>query len=219
VAERVEFTTLDFASGEPVRLVGEIDWPLTPPPVPGVVFSHGWGSGKGSRRNVVIAQHLAQAGMAALRFDYTGHGESWGTPEQSTWGQQAADLARAISYMLSRPEVSRVGVAGASTGGLAAIRVTADDERIQALVLREPRAEDTDRLVPRLKAPTLIISGGAASPLLAELRRLDSLLGCPHRLLVIEGGGHLFEDPATFEIVTRQTVAWFERHLLGLPPG
>jgi pimeloyl-ACP methyl ester carboxylesterase len=215
--ERVEF---ESANG--IRLVGEIDWPtaarpVTALPVPAVVFSHGWGSGKGSPRNVVIARHLAQAGIAAFRIDFTGHGESGGTPAESTLSQQVADLGAALDYLGTRPEVSSLGVAGSSSGGLAAIILAADDPRVAAVVLREPRTEGTWEAARRITAPTLLIQGGAASPLQEPIRRFAQALKYPHRLLVIEGGGHLFEDPATFEVVVRQTVDWFRTHLSAGP--
>lgn len=210
MAERVRF---ESAAG--ISLAGEIDWPEAPRPVPIVVFSHGWGSSKASPRNTVIARRLAERGLASLRFDYTGHGESGGSLDESTWRQQVADLAAALAYARERPEVSAVGLAGASTGGLVALRVAAADERLGALVLREPRTEGAGNFAARISAPTLILQGGEVSPLAADIKRLAELLTCPHRLVIIEGGGHLFEEPATFEAVVEQTLAWFERHLLG----
>jgi putative phosphoribosyl transferase len=208
-SERVE-----FESANRMRLVGEIDWPRLRVPLPAVVFSHGWGSSKHSPRNTVIAARLAEAGIAAFRIDFTGHGESSGTPEDSTWAQQVADLKSALDYLAGRPEIGAVGVAGASTGGLVAIMFAAEDERVRALVLREPRTEGTDVLAARIKAPTLLIQGGAASPLQPAIRHLARLLRCAHRLEIIEGGGHLFEDPRTFQVVVEKTVEWFQNYLL-----
>jgi len=214
ITEPVELTS---AGG--IRLSAEIDWPDVPGRVPLVAFAHGWGSGKGSPRNRAVAERLALAGIAALRLDFTGHGESGGHRAQSTWEQQAADLKAALDYALSRPEVSAAGLAGSSTGGIAAMMLAAADDRVRALVLREPRTEGAGDLAPRIKAPTLILQGGAASPLAADIHRLSRQLLGPHRLVVIEGGGHLFEDPATFRVVLAQTVAWFEEHLLGRAPA
>ena len=208
---RTERVELESANG--MRLAGEIDWPEAAPPLPAVVFSHGWGSGKCSPRNLVIAQRLAEAGLAALRFDFTGHGDSSGTEADSTWAQQVADLGAAVDFMLARPEVTRVGVAGASTGGLVALRLAARHEGVSALVLREPRSEGAESYAHLILAPTLLLQGGRASPLRSDILRLAGLLRCPHRLVEIEGGGHLFEDPATFEVVVEQTVDWFAEHL------
>ncbi len=214
---RTERVEIPSAAGQ--RLAAEMDWPAGRAPVPAVAFSHGWGSGKASPRNRQIARHLVKAGIAALRLDFTGHGESTGTEEDSTLGQQTADLTAALSYLRQRPEVSAVGVAGSSSGGLPALRLAAEDPRLGALVLREPRSEGMLEAAGRIQAPTMLISGGAASPLLEPIRRLADVLECPHRLVIIEGGGHLFEAPAAFEAVTHVTVSWFRLHLLGAQVG
>ncbi|MFH0811118.1 MAG: alpha/beta fold hydrolase [Pseudomonadota bacterium] len=208
--ERVEFTS---AAGA-IPLVGEIDWPAQrKPQVPAVIFSHGWGSGKASPRNRIIAGALAEAGIAAFRIDFTGHGESGGSEIQSTLGQQVADLSAAVDHLATHFGLTCLGLAGSSSGGLAALRVASREPRLAALVLREPRSEGMEAEASRITAPTLLIQGGEASPLHAAIRRLAAIMTCPHRLLVIEGGGHLFEAPGTFDIVSEETVRWFRTHL------
>ena len=42
----------------------------------------------------------------------------------------------------------------------------------------------------------------------------DRLTG-PKELVIIEGAGHLFEEPGTLEEVERQAARWFRYHLAG----
>ena len=39
------------------------------------------------------------------------------------------------------------------------------------------------------------------------------MLRCPHRVHVIPGAGHLFEEPGTLEAVAGLAVDWFMAHL------
>src|SRR3972149_1981708 len=59
-----------------VSLATRLSFPQGQPQFPCVIFVHGLGSSKESPRNVVIAQRLVDAGIAALLFDLSGHGEA-----------------------------------------------------------------------------------------------------------------------------------------------
>jgi pimeloyl-ACP methyl ester carboxylesterase len=93
----------------------------------------------GPRRKVVVLAHmfesdqtawsdfaseLAGSGVHTLTFDFRGHGESEGSPDAST---TPVDLGLAVLFAQSR-DYTEVYVVGASVGGLAALRVAADQE-------------------------------------------------------------------------------------------
>lgn len=100
-----------------VRLAARLMLPPLAARVPCVIFVHGLGSSKASPRNVVIATHLLDAGLAALLFDLSGHGESSTDPR----GEAAyVDDVEAVFYWAqSLPQIDpdRWGIAGSSLGG------------------------------------------------------------------------------------------------------
>jgi dienelactone hydrolase len=182
-------------------------------PFPCVIFVHGLGSGKDSPRNVVIAERLVDAGIAALLFDLSGHGESDTDPRD---GDEAfvEDLDAAFHWASARPEIDpeRIGVAGSSLGALIALDAT--QRRLihpAALVLRAPPAEHHH--LAGINAPGLVVIG-SFDPLFAQVREAVSG-GDNFTLSVVPGGGHLFEEPGTLEEATVRTVEWFTRNLAG----
>jgi hypothetical protein len=44
-------------------------------------------------------------------------------------------------------------------------------------------------------------------------RRAYNALETERRLIIVEGAGHLFEEPGTMDEVIRHATAWFVRHL------
>ena len=65
----------------------------------------------------------------------------------------------------------------------------------------------------RVLAPTLLIVGGADTNGLALNRRAAARLAAEHRLEVVPGAGHLFEEPGALDAVARLAAAWFAAHL------
>lgn len=115
-AAGVNSIPVTFGSGE-VKLAGEVFSPNTGHPVPGVVLCHGFGS---SRRSVESsARIMANSGVAALIFDFRGHGSSDGVLD----GDIVADVVDAWHFLSEFPGVdeSRVALVGHSMGAMAAI--------------------------------------------------------------------------------------------------
>jgi pimeloyl-ACP methyl ester carboxylesterase len=72
-----------------------------------------------------LAHALADRGIATLRFDKRGCGESGGTPDASDYETDVVDNVAAVRYLRSRQEVDarRVGVCGHSAGAFNACLV------------------------------------------------------------------------------------------------
>lgn len=62
-------------------------------------------------------------------------------------------------------------------------------------------------------AATLLVVGSRDPQVLDLNRRAAAMLRCPQRVVVVEGAGHLFEEPGTLETVARLAADWFEEHL------
>jgi predicted phosphoribosyltransferase/dienelactone hydrolase len=203
-----------FKNSRGLTLAGRLLVPATPGPHPAVVFAHGWGSGKESPRNRAVAEALRRLEFAAFLFDFTGHGESEGTPEESTREQQVDDLTAALGALEGLEEIDRhrLGVVGASSGAAVAVLGAARDRRIRALALRSPNLEGAEDAVSRVTVPTLLVVGEHDEPLRAAIGPLLGRFGGPRALETIPGGDHLFEDPAALARATAATVAWFRDH-------
>ena len=64
-----------------------------------------------------LAADLAAAGFIALRFDFSGNGQSGGDFSQSTYSKQVAEMQTAVELVASRG-AEWIGLAGHSLGGL-----------------------------------------------------------------------------------------------------
>ena len=62
----------------------------------------------------------------------------------------------------------------------------------------------------RVDCPTLLLVGSRDEEVLELNRQAAALMHCPHRLSVVPGATHLFEEPGTLEAVARQAADWFE---------
>jgi pimeloyl-ACP methyl ester carboxylesterase len=107
---------------------------------PCVVLANGF---SGTRDWILpdFAQRFADAGVAALTFDYRHLGESGGTPRQIVKvREQRADLLAALVHARREPRIDprRVALWGTSLGGSHALAVAAEDRDIAALILNMP---------------------------------------------------------------------------------
>jgi len=108
-------------------------------PWPSVALLHGF-TGHRSESHFIFtkqARCLAQHGIAALRFDFRGSGESEGDFCEMTIEGEISDAAAALDFLQAQTEIdpARLGVLGLSLGGCVATCLAARDPRIRALVL------------------------------------------------------------------------------------
>ncbi len=128
---------LTFASGD-LRLAGRLTLPPGPGPFPAVLLISGAGAQDrdgtlaGHRRYLVLADYLSRAGIAVLRTDDRGVGDSQGDSSTATLADLAADTHAALAALrdLSRIDGQRIGLLGASQGSLVAAQVAAEDSAV-----------------------------------------------------------------------------------------
>jgi uncharacterized protein len=104
--------------------------------VPAVVMAHGVGAVKEMYLEP-FARCFAEAGVAALVFDYRGFGASGGEPRQRVSPRdQIEDYRSALTFMSLQPEIDpeRLGVWGTSFSGGHVIEVAAHDPRVKVVV-------------------------------------------------------------------------------------
>ena len=202
----------------PVCLQGILGQPAAPCGV--VVFAHGSGSGRLSSRNQAVAAALQRDGIATLLFDLLTAEEEAGERDSGRLRFDIALLAlRLIAVTRWVREASslaslRVGYFGASTGAAAAL-VAAAEAPVHAVVSRGGRPDLAGAALSRVRAPTLLIVGGADTQVLALNRQAMARMSCEHALAIVPHAGHLFEEPGTLQEVIRLAGDWFKRHLCG----
>ena len=105
-------------------------------PVPAVAMAHGFGAVKEMYLEP-FARRFAEAGIAALVFDYRSFGASGGEPRQRVSPRdQMEDYRNALTWLSLQPEIdkNRLGVWGTSFSGAHVIQVAAFDPRVKAVV-------------------------------------------------------------------------------------
>jgi dienelactone hydrolase len=217
-------TRLD-ADGQPIRIAAGpaiLEGSLAvPEPAHGVVlFAHGSGSGRHSPRNRYVAGELQRGGLATLLIDLlTADEEAVDLRTRHLRfdiGLLAERLVGATDWLREQPATAplRIGYFGASTGGGAALVAAAQrPEAVGAVVSRGGRPDLAGPALPRVRAPTLLIVGGADVPVIGMNEEALAQLRCEKRLEIVPGATHLFEEPGALEEVAQLARDWFLRHL------
>lgn len=182
-----------------------------------VIFAHGSGSSCFSPRNVQVAEALNHRRVATLLFDLL-------TPDEENDRRNVFDiellgrrLVNVVRWIAEEPDVGSlpIGLFGASTGAAAALVAAGSlGNRIGAVVSRGGRPDLAGEILPEVKAPTLLIVGGADSGVIELNQSALELLGGEKSIEIVAGATHLFPEPGALEAVIELAAAWFERHLV-----
>jgi len=187
-----------------------------------VIFAHGSGSGRHSPRNQHVARVLRDAGLATLLLDLLTLEEERVDEVTGHLRFDIEFLARrlitATRWAAQRPDTAHlpIGYFGASTGAGAALVAAAQiPDLVHAIVSRGGRPDLAGaKSLAIVKAPTLLIVGGRDEEVLQLNRQAMALLQVQHRLVVVPGATHLFEEPGTLDAVARLAAGWFSQHLV-----
>jgi dienelactone hydrolase len=115
-----------------------------------VVLGHGFSAVRDQRIDA-YAERFAEAGLAALLFDYRHFGASGGQPRQLLdIKRQLEDWRTAVAYARGLDGVEKVGLFGSSFGGGHAIEIAASDPNVDAAVAQCPM---TDGLLAAQRMP------------------------------------------------------------------
>lgn len=135
-----ESEAVSFDNG-PISLGGTLVIPEGIGPFPATVLISGSGqqdrdeSIMGHRPFLVLADWLARQGIASLRYDDRGVGESGGNPVGATTADFAEDARAAADFLASDDRFSSTGLIGHSEGGLIAPIVANSAEEVDFVVL------------------------------------------------------------------------------------
>ena len=197
-----------------MRLAGHLTVPEAAPGV--VLFAHGSGSSRHSPRNLAVARVLNEAGLGTLLFDLLTEAEASERGNVFDVGLLARRLLGATVWLGEQPGCRslQVGYFGASTGAGAALWAAADpNAHVNAVVSRGGRPDLAGARLAAVRTPTLLIVGSLDLDVLERNREAERLLTCEHRLDIVPGASHLFEEPGTLEHAARLAREWFTAHL------
>jgi putative phosphoribosyl transferase len=188
-----------------------------PPGASGVVvFAHGSGSSRHSPRNRYVADALHRGGLGTLLFDLLSPEEEVDRENVFDIPLLAGRLAAATDWLRAQSVARELaaGYFGASTGAGAALWAAAEPESpVQAVVSRGGRPDLARRRLRDVRSPTLLIVGGRDDLVIDLNREAADHLRCEHRLEIVPGATHLFEEPGTLEVVAELACRWFVDHL------
>jgi dienelactone hydrolase len=187
-----------------------------------VVFAHGSGSSRFSQRNRFVAEILNEAGIATLLFDLL-------TPEEEDIDQRTREFRFDIDLLTERligviDWVGRnaatagfaIGLFGASTGAAAALGAAASRaDKVAAVVSRGGRPDLALPHLAKVKAPTLLIVGGEDTIVIDLNQQAAEQLLVEHRLEIVPGATHLFEEAGKLEQAAKLARDWFLHYLSG----
>jgi putative phosphoribosyl transferase len=192
-----------------------------------VLFAHGSGSSRHSRRNRYVAGVLQSAGMATLLLDLL-------TPDEEVIDERTAELrfdiplladrlVAATEWVENNPETKDPSAAyfGASTGAAAALIAAARlPEVVSAVVSRGGRPDLAKDFLGSVRAPTLLIVGGNDEQVLGLNRWAYDRLSCAKKkLVIVPGATHLFEEPGALGEVAHAAADWFGQFTATSPDG
>ncbi|MCE2488431.1 MAG: alpha/beta hydrolase [Anaerolineae bacterium] len=127
------------------NIVGTLAMPEGEGPFPVVLLLHGF---TGTRHELPVlgtedtmfsrsARWLGERGVASLRIDFIGSGDSDGAWEDTTFSGQISDAIAALDYlaMMEGVDSGRISILGLSQGGLVAASAAGRDDRVSNVVL------------------------------------------------------------------------------------
>ncbi|WP_404365967.1 dienelactone hydrolase family protein [Marinobacter sp.] len=184
-----------------------------------ILFAHGSGSSRFSRRNREVAGFLVSRGMGTLLLDLLTEDEEREDvvtrEHRFNIPMLAGRLVGAMDWMSEQDELASfaVGLFGSSTGAGAALIAAAErPARAAAVVSRGGRPDLAGEALARVKAPTLLIVGGEDTPVIGMNRDAASQMDCEVRTEIVPGATHLFEEPGKLEKVSELAADWFREH-------
>ena len=184
-----------------------------------VLFAHGSGSGRNSRRNQYVASVLQEGGLATLLMDLLTEEEE--AVDEITREHRfnipllAQRLADATDFLKLYDDTKSLAVAyfGASTGAAAALIAAAEKgSLIKSVVSRGGRPDLAAPILHKVVSPTLLIVGGDDFGVIELNQEAFEMISAEKRLEIVPHATHLFEEPGTLEEVARLARQWIVRH-------
>ena len=198
-----------------VSIKGNLNVPHNPTAL--VIFSHGSGSSRFSKRNRHVAEILNNNNIATLLTDLLTNWEDEIYENRFDIDMLANRLIAVTNYVTQISDMKHlpVGYFGASTGAAVALIAAGYPAiKIGAVVSRGGRPDLARKSLPLVKAPTLLIVGSLDSDVILLNSQALSKLNCEKEMKIVKGATHLFEEPGKLDEVANLAVEWFTKYLV-----
>lgn len=225
-------------ASEGKKIYGILHLPRNPSP-PCVIASHGLFSSKDSEKFVEIGDVFSAQGIAVIRYDHQGCGESEGDLSATTVSSRIKDLEAIADLAIHHPLLGdHLGLLGSSMGGFISIFKGASDARVRAVALwatparlegkvhdtkeeillqdtfyDDAKKYDAEKAIRRLNN-CLLLHGEAdeiAPPQHAE--SLYQSAQSPKHIEIFTGGDHRFTNPQQRRQAIKMSLEWFQKYL------
>jgi putative redox protein len=117
----MQFKNLEFKNNDGQTLSARLDFPVDGKPVAYALFAHCFTCSKNIKAIAHISRALTREGLAVLRFDFTGLGESEGDFADTNFSSNVDDLILAADFLKSNYQAPQILI-GHSFGGAAVLQ-------------------------------------------------------------------------------------------------
>ena len=201
-------------------------------PIGIVVFAHGSGSSKSSKRNQLISEKLNKSNIATLLFDLL-------SDEEQNFDTQLEKMSLKIpgailnkfnislltkrlsmvtNWVRSNPSTRKlpIGYFASSTGGAAAL-MSASIYNIVSIVIRSGRTDLIEnKFLEHIESSCLFIVGSKENSLVKISKETIKKMtnSKEKKLCIIKGASHLFEDERSIQEVGEIATHWLKRNFI-----
>ena len=128
----MNFKTISFQNANGETLSGRLDLPLGAVPDAYARFAHCFTCSKHTKAVAAVSHALTRKGIAVLRFDFTGLGDSQGDFSDTTFSSNVADLITAAGYLAANYAAPKILI-GHSFGGTACLKAASHLPGVKAV--------------------------------------------------------------------------------------
>ena len=179
-----------------------------------VLFVHGSGSDGRSPRNQRIALALQNQGLATVLVDLLTSAEAADEATAHDVELIATRVAQASEALPPGGPALPLGIMGCGTGAAAALVFAPQrPQQVRAVVSRGGRTDLAAPVLSDVRAPTLLIVGGADTAVLRLNREALSQLRGVKAIEAVPRATHLFLEAGTLEAAALRAGEWFSTHL------
>ncbi|KPJ77771.1 MAG: hypothetical protein AMJ54_06230 [Deltaproteobacteria bacterium SG8_13] len=197
-------------------------------PTRGVVLGHCFTCTRHTGILRRLAGDLADAGFIALRFDFSGNGQSGGDFSRSNYSKQVLEMQTAADLVAARG-AEWIGMAGHSLGGLISLLDKTGEVsftsrgrflKITEEFFADAEGFDLPALLASFNKPLMMIHGDQDEIIpVAEAHRAREASGGRVQLEIISGADHMFSTEQHSSEASRLATNWFEEQSLNRNPS
>ena len=201
-------------------------------PIGIVVFAHGSGSSKSSKRNQLVSEKLNKSNIATLLFDLL-------TSEEQTFDTQLEKMSLKIpgailnkfnislltnrlsmvtGWVRSNPSVRKLPISFfASSTGAAAALISASRYNIVSIVIRSGRTDLIEnKFLENIESSCLFIVGSKEKSIIKinkdTIKKIRN--SKEKKLCIIKGASHLFEEKGSMEELGEVAIQWLTHNFI-----